>query len=155
MAGGGCAMLISQMLCPSDLVRFNTPHYALAPIAGLQMQDQAIALGDLILLRCNRAEWETVEQGYVFKDWHSQYYNANPVFLYKPFSKPIASEAVRATFEDLARDAARLVSAFRLYKTGPLLEPTYTVRFLVDDYLFFRSVGPYATEYLDPCPLMG
>jgi hypothetical protein len=56
-------MLISEMLRSNDLVRFNTPYYALAPIAGLQMQDQVITLGDLILLRCNRAEWETVGKG--------------------------------------------------------------------------------------------
>lgn len=141
-------MLISQMLRPNDLVRFKTPHYALAPIAGLQMQDNAVAIEDQILLRCNRAEWETVERGYVFKDWHAEYYDANPVFLFKPFDEPIAAEAIAATFETLARDAARVITACRFYKTGHLLEPVYTVRFLVTDSFFHRVVGPYRTEYL-------
>jgi hypothetical protein len=145
---GRRAMLISQMLRPNDLVRFKTPHYALAPIAGLQMLDDAVAIQDQILLRCNRAEWETVERGYVFKDWHAQYYDANPVFLFKPFEKPIAAEAFAATLDTLARDAARVITACRLYKTGRLLEPIYTVRFLVTDSFFHRAVGPYRTEYL-------
>jgi hypothetical protein len=68
--------------------------------------------------------------------------------LYKPLSEPTAAEAITATFEDLASDAARLVTAFRLYKTGLLLEPIYTVRFLVVDSVFHRNVGPYRTEYL-------
>ena len=141
-------MLTSQMLRPDELVRIPTPQYALAPIAGLQMQDNAVAIGDQILMRCNRAEWETVERGYVFKDWHVNYYNANPVFLFKPFEEPVAAEAIMGVFEDLARDAARVVTACRLYKTGPLLEPVYTVRFLVTDSIYHRVVGPYQTEYL-------
>ncbi|MGH8490984.1 MAG: hypothetical protein ACREXS_19490 [Gammaproteobacteria bacterium] len=141
-------MLISQELRPNELVRFKTPHYGLAPIAGLQMQDDVAAIGDQILLRCNRAEWETVERGYVFKDWHAKYYDANPVFLFKPFDEPIAAEAMAAAFDALARDAARVVTACRLYKTGHLLEPVYTVRFLVTGIFFRRAVGPYRTEYL-------
>lgn len=141
-------MLISQTLRPNDLVRFNTSHYALAPIAGLQIQDNAVSVGDLILLRCNRAEWESVERGYVFKDWYAQYYDSNPVFLYKPFTEPTVAEAISETFDALAREAARLVTAFRLYKTGHLLEPIYTVRFIVVDNFTHRIVGPYRTEYL-------
>jgi hypothetical protein len=147
-------MLISQMLRPNDLLRFTTPYYALAPIAGLQMQNSAVAVDDQLLLRCNRAEWETVERGYVFKDWHSQYYEANPVFLFKPFDEPIVAEAFDATLATLARDAARVVTACRLYKTGHLLEPIYTVRFLVTESIFHRAVGPYRTEYLR-MPLYG
>jgi len=136
------------MLRPHDLIRFATPHYALAPIAGLQMQDDTIMIGDQILVRCNRAEWETVERGYVFKDWCAEYYDANPVFLFKPFERAIAVEAMPAVLDALARDAARIVTTCRLYKTGPLLEPIYTVRFLVTDSFFHRAVGPYRTEYL-------
>jgi hypothetical protein len=140
-------MLISQMLRPHEIIRFNSPYFALAPIAGLQMKDEAVLIGDLILMRCNRAEWETVERGYVFKDWHSQYYEANPVFLYKPFAE-LSVEGIPAAFNELVRDATRLVTACRLYKTGRLLEPTYTVRFLSTDATRHRAVGPYRTEYL-------
>ena len=115
-------MLISQMLRPNDLVRFQTSHYALAPIAGLQMEEGAAVIGDQMLVRCNRAEWETVERGYVFKDWHSQYYQANPVFLYQPFEQPIAPDEFDSTLAQLARDAARIVTACRLHKRGHLLE---------------------------------
>ncbi len=141
-------MLISERLRPDEVVRFKTPHYALAPLAGLQMQGDVAMIGDQYLVRCNRAEWETAERGYVFKDWHRQYYDANPVFLFKPFSEPIAAEAVAGIFETLARDAARIVTACRLYKTGRLLEPIYTIRMIASDGNFFRAVGPYRTEYL-------
>ena len=141
-------MLISQMLRPNDLVRFQTSHYALAPIAGLQMEEGAVVIGDQMLVRCNRAEWETVERGYVFKDWHSQYYQANPVFLYQPFEQPIAPEEFDSTLAQLARDAARVVTACRLHKRGHLLEPIHTVRFLATGSFFHRAVSAYRTEYL-------
>jgi len=70
------------------------------------------------------------------------------VFLFKPFEEPIAAEAIAAAFDALARDAARVVTACRLYKTGRLLEPVYTVRFLVTNSFCHRAVGPYRTEYL-------
>ncbi|HNQ03556.1 MAG TPA: hypothetical protein PKH69_02985 [Thiobacillaceae bacterium] len=141
-------MLISQKLRPGDAVRFDTRHCALAPIAGLQMQDDAVRIGERYLLRCNRAEWETVERGYVFKDWCDRYYEANPVFLFEPATGPIGPQALAGVFDTLARDAARIVSACRLYKTGRLLEPVHTVRFIASGHHVHRVVGPYRTEYL-------
>jgi hypothetical protein len=141
-------MLISQQLRPDDLVRFSTTHFGLAPIAGLQMDVDVVTIAGLHLVRCNRAEWEIAERAYVFKDWHSQYYHANPVFLYKPYAAPISAEDFPAVLNDLALDGTRLVTACRLYKTGRLLEPVYTVRFVVSDAIRDRAVGPYRTEYL-------
>lgn len=141
-------MAISQLLRPHDQVRFMTPYYALAPIAGMQMSEEVAAIGDQLLWRCNRAEWEEFESGYVFKDWHPEYYHANPVFLFKQFDSPIPSNSLYGIFHSLARDSARLITACRLYKTGRLLEPVYTVRFCASDKLYHRAVGAYRTEYL-------
>ncbi len=140
--------MISQMLRPNDVVRFQTPNFVLAPIAGLQMQEPAVMIHDQVLVRCNRAEWEVVERAYVFKDWHSQYYQANPVFLYRAFEEPTPPEEMTAVLDQLAHDAARIVTACRLYKTGPLLEPIYTARFLKAGAFTHRAVGAYRTEYL-------
>lgn len=141
-------MLISQQLRPDDLVRFRTPHVALAPIAGLQMSPGAVEAGDLLLVRCNRAEWETAERAYVFKDWHSQYYQANPVFLVRQYEPPFAAEEIQQALDDLQSQGRRLVTALRLQKPGRLLEPGYTARFVVSNGFTVRALGPYRTEYL-------
>jgi hypothetical protein len=141
-------MLISQQLRPNDLVRFRTPHVALAPIAGLQMTQGAVEAGHLLLVRCNRAEWETAERAYVFKDWHSQYYEANPVFIVRQYDPPFAAEDIQPALENLQSAGRRLVTALRLQKPGHVLEPAYTARFVVTDGFTVRQLGPYRTEYL-------
>ena len=141
-------MLISQTLRPEDQVRFDTPWYALAPIAGLQISEPAIQIADQHLVRCNRAEWETVERAYIFKDWHSSYYQANPVFVYQPLNQAVTASEIETIQMQLNRDAGRIVTACRLYKTGQLLEPAYTVNFIASDIWKHRAVGPYRSEYL-------
>ncbi len=141
-------MLTSQRLRPEDIVRFATPHFALAPIAGLQLPQPAESVGGLVLVRCNRAEWETAERAYVFKDWHKEYYRANPVFLFRGFEQPLAAEEILHALEDLADTGRRLVTALRLLKPGHVLEPAYTARFVVSGMSRTRAVGPYRTEYL-------
>jgi len=141
-------MLISQQLRPNDVVRFRTPHVALAPIAGLQMNRVELRIGDLLLVRCNRAEWETAERAYVFKDWHSQYYEANPVFIVRQYAPPFAAENIQLALEDLQTAGHRLVTALRLQKPGRVLEPAYTARFVVTNGFTVRELGPYRTEYL-------
>ena len=130
------------------MVRFPTSHFALAPIAGLQMPLPSLVLGDVALVRCNRAEWETAERSYVFKDWHGEYYNANPVFLYRAYEQPLEADETLRALDDLDRTGRRLVTALRLMKPGRLLEPAYTARFVVSDAARTRAVGPYRTEYL-------
>ncbi|MEO6528996.1 MAG: hypothetical protein ABIP93_20425 [Gemmatimonadaceae bacterium] len=141
-------MLISQQLRSHDLVRFRTSHFGLAAVAGLQMELDAVSIAGLMLVRCNRAEWETAERGYVFKDWHSSYYDANPVFIYHPYEGPVPAPEVMPALDSLGRDGTRLVTACRLFKQGHLLDPQYTARFLVSDGMRERAVGPYRTEYL-------
>jgi hypothetical protein len=141
-------MLISQQLRPNDLVRFRTPHVALAPIAGLQIGPGAVQAGNLLLVRCNRAEWETAERAYVFKDWHSQYYEANPVFIVREYEPPFEADEMSPALDDLQSAGRRLVTALRLLKPGRLLEPAYTARFVVSDGFTVRKLGPYRTEYL-------
>lgn len=140
-------MLISQRLRPGEVMRIDAPHFALAPIAGLQLQEDTVSIGGLQLVNCNRSEWETVERGYVFKDWHAHFYSVNPAFLLLPLT---ASENnwVTSAFDRLAHDARSLVTACRLLKTGPLLEPEFTVRFVHSEGMTHRIVGPYRTEYL-------
>lgn len=141
-------MLISQQLRPNDLVRFRTRHVALAPIAGLQMSPGAVEAGNIVLVRCNRAEWETAERAYVFKDWHAQYYEANPVFLLREYEPPFEPDDIQKALADLQSAGRRVVAALRLMKPGSVLEPAYTARFVVSDGLTMRELGPYRTEYL-------
>ena len=148
MAGGTGSVLISQQLRPNDVVRFSTPHVALAPIAGLQMSAGAVEAGNLLLVRCNRAEWETAERAYVFKDWHTQYYEANPVFLLRQYEPPFEPQHIQNALDDLQSAGRRLVTGLRLLKPGSVLEPVYTARFVVSDGLTVRELGPYRTEYL-------
>src|SRR4051812_29551505 len=111
----GSAMLRSQLLRPNDRVRFHGPNYALAPLAGLQIEAGAVSIGDQLLVRCNRAEWESVEDDYLFKSWHSQYYEANPVFLYQPVDELSDANGAEAILDELGCEAARVISAMRLY----------------------------------------
>jgi hypothetical protein len=131
-----------------ESVRFKTSHYYLAPIAGLQISVPTLIIGDLFLMRCNRSEWNTVERDYIFKDSYSDYYQANPVFVYQPFETPIDREKIDPTINDLSSKVKRLITALRLYKNGELLEPSYTVQFLLSDNVRHRVVGSYRTEYL-------
>jgi hypothetical protein len=141
-------VLISTQLRPEDVVRFNTGHYALAPIAGLQMEEPALQIGDLLLVRCNRAEWESVEHAVAFKDWHAHYYHANPVFLCRMLDQPVPAEQIEPLLRAMMEDAARLILAMRLYQTGPLLEPSYTATFLATSATIIRQIGPYRSEFL-------
>jgi hypothetical protein len=129
----------------SETIRTNATNYYACPIAGLQIDYMAIQLGDLILIRLNRSEWEKIERRYIFKDWYSRFYNANPVFVYQSLDEVIDEQTAIALLDN---NISRLISSLRLYKHGNILDPIYTARFLVKGNWFDRQVGPFRTEYL-------
>lgn len=144
-------MSISQWLRPEEPIRFLSSHHGIAALAGLQLESGFTVIDDLILMRCNRAEWETFETSWFFQDWYSEYDQANPVFLYHPVARP-QELVVTALLEQLAQDGARLITACRLYKLGgALLEPVLTMRAVCcrsELAAVHRASGPYRSEYI-------
>ena len=128
---------------------FARPNYAVAPIAGLQLDGPGVAFADVFLVRCPRDAWGGFETDYIYKDWYAEFTAAAPVFLYEALNgPPDTDEAFAGVFERMEGKARRVISAIRLANAGPLLEPIRTVQFIVTQAGTFRKVGPRRTEYL-------
>lgn len=128
-----------------ETIRISTSSGYVCPLAGLQIKEPAIQLGSLLLVRLNRSEWEMIERRYVFKDWYSMYYSANPVFAYQSLEEETDKKKV---IDEIDYNITRLISALRLHKPGYIVDPIYTVKCLYNDGIYNRVVGPYRTEYL-------
>lgn len=122
----------------------NSSGYA-CPIAGLQIEEDAVTIGPLFLVRFNRAEWEMLERSYVYKEWYAEYYTANPVFVYSNLANETNKEQAIAAIN---HQISLLISAFHLHKYGYVVDPIYTVKYFYDNGMYHRSVGPYRIEYL-------
>jgi hypothetical protein len=107
-------MLISQMLRPNDHVRFKTPHYALAPIAGLQMQENVVAIED------QQLSWVSRTNAHIFRVTHE-----NPSHTLSPgttiaveskvsYGSAPTGVASRRHSVRLFTIALRIVSSFRM-----------------------------------------
>lgn len=128
-----------------ETIRISKSSGYACPLAGLQIDEPAIELGSLLIVKFNRHEWEFIERRYIFKDWFSQYNDANPVFVYKDLD----NEAdIQKVITETDSQITRLITAFHLHKYGYILDPIYTLKCFYNNGVYDRLVGPYRTEYL-------
>lgn len=113
------------------------------PLAGLIADKSHFSLNEVNILSFNRHEWWTVEKSAFIDDWLFECMNNRPLWAYFSVPSVISNQGTCSFLVDT------LIESLRLYKSGFILEPRYTVSCIYDNGSSSRLPGIYRARYIE------